>query len=101
MPDICRHQQMRHTVWYWIENPYDPELIPYGLHFDDRKDALDWVSHQIVEPENSLRWIKIFRAHNEVYECYRWVNPEPYISPREDNKVLSVVNPIRWWQLRR
>ena len=103
---LCVHPLMRHTAWYWIEDPNDPVPVPYELHFDNRKDALEFASELIVDPPNRLRWLKIFRAHNEVYECYRWENPEPYILPRPRGPELSGVlideaarfNNKPWWK---
>jgi hypothetical protein len=74
---VCRHPLMRHTVWYWVHDPNDPIPAPYEAHFDNRKDALAAVSELVAEAPVELRWVKAFRAHNEVYECYRWVNPNP------------------------
>jgi len=95
---LCVHPMMRHTVWYWLEDPNDPYLVPYELHFDNRKDALEWASHQVASPPVELRWIKIFRAHNEVYECYRWENPTPIPEPEIMPGLHIVDKPKRWWQ---
>lgn len=109
----CNHPLMRHTVWYWVHDPNDPYQIPYAVDFDNRKDALAAVSEMIATPPVTLRWVKIFRAHNEAYECYRWKNPEPLPEPEPVDMELNIVTKkhrfrVRageeahhWWQLRR
>lgn len=78
----CKDSDKPHTLWYWIEDPNDPAPAPYSLLFDDRLDALDHAAAITTNPINELRWVKIFRSDNETYTCYRWNNPEPYLSPQ-------------------
>lgn len=73
----CKYADQPHTVWYWVEDPHDPVPMPYVLHFDNQADAVNWAEETVDLAHVSLRWMKVFRTDNEVYQCWRWENPEP------------------------
>jgi hypothetical protein len=72
-----------HTCWYWIDDPNDPIPAPYSFTMDSAAECEERAQQFIEErndPQNRLRWVKVFRADNEAYETFRWDNPEPVSS---------------------
>jgi len=72
----CRFADKEHRVWYWDARGQDVSPVPCSPTLDNHEDALVWVA-QLGQPE-WLRWVKVFRADNEAYVCYRW-SPNPIV----------------------
>lgn len=74
----CKNPDEGHTIWYWIDEDAFPQFAPYSLRTDNREDAVNWVREQIENAPSNLRWIKVFRTHNEFYTCLHWKNPRKH-----------------------
>lgn len=86
MTNECEHPNERHTIWYWIDDG-DPIPVPHAATFDNRADAVRQAESWVKEARPSLRWMKIFRADNEMYVCWLWENPT---SGQEPEKVVVI-----------
>jgi hypothetical protein len=89
-----------HTIWWWVEDG-DPIPAPRSAQFDNADDAEE-AAHKFIDgrndPDNRLRWIKVFRSDNEQYETFHWRNPVEFVDPTpepEPAPVLGVRKP-RW-----
>lgn len=87
---------------YWVEDGGPP--IPNTATFDNRRDALAFVQSGIDQAaeQTRLRWIKVFRADNEAYTCFRWENPVPLSLTEVQATImadtLARAPRRRWWQ---
>lgn len=94
----CQHPHREHRVWWWVEDG-DPVPAPREALFDSRADAMKVVDQALAGPPLHLRWVKVFRADNESYTCFRWSNPEPLPKP-EPPPAAAVAAPGKrpWWR---
>lgn len=84
----CNHPLVPHTVWWW---PNDGGYVPMSRTFDNLEDADHFAQKIIRSNDERISWLKIFRADNESYTCYRWDNPkENQTKPSEQKVKLEV-----------
>lgn len=97
----CDHPDRKHTVWWWVEDG-DPVPVPRSATLDSRAEALAYVADALADPPVHLRWVRVFRADNEAYECWRWDNPVPMpATPAPPPRPIPAVRPGLWRRLTR
>lgn len=71
----CRHPNRPHTLWWWDDRDAAHMPAPMSVTYDGRADAVSAAEIITADPPPGLHWVKVFRADNEVYTCWRWNRP--------------------------